>query len=306
MRTGYTTKFGNLIRGSRFTCCLVQRLNPKRQRKETRAREKILNLRSDSWIIVDMSDGSSTRFLLCTQECQLRFLTTTKYACYKRANPAFSQERSFKKALSLKNKMFALHHHRMIAPSMPLSDASSDILLRSLPQQKFSPGHVYLRQQHTVQVIELVEGPPPPPRRITSVINDSSVAASSSCDDSSEDSASLSTEEPSCSSYCSSDLPSEHPESPQSHEQTRAESSTETYSVRMKRILAWRENFSSSIGATFSGRSALQYFLRSLADSLRLLEPHLPSSLKRKLACDEEDDDNVSQPRVFTCGDMKY
>ncbi|KIJ97659.1 hypothetical protein K443DRAFT_105269 [Laccaria amethystina LaAM-08-1] len=171
--------------------------------------------------------------------------------------------------------MFALHHHsRMIVPNMPLSDASSDILLRSLPQhQKFSPGHVYLRQQHTVQVIELVEGPPPPPRRITSVINDSSVAASSSCDDSSE--ASLSTEEPSCSSYCSSDIPSEHLESPQPHEQTRAESSTETYSVRMKRILAWRENFSSSIGATFS-------------------EPHLPSSLKRKLACDEEDDDNVS------------
>jgi len=183
----------------------------------------------------------------------LRFLTTTKCACYKRANPAFSQE------TSLKNKMFALHHHhRMIVPNMPLSDASSDILLRSLPQQKFSPGHVYLRQQHTVQVIELVEGPPPPPRRITSVINESSVAASSSCDDSSEDSASLSTEEPSCSSYCSSDIPSEHLESPQSHEQTRAESSTETYSVRMKRILAWRENFSSSIGATFSGRSALQ------------------------------------------------
>ncbi|EDR05251.1 uncharacterized protein LACBIDRAFT_303561 [Laccaria bicolor S238N-H82] len=174
--------------------------------------------------------------------------------------------------------MFALHHHnRMIVPSMPLSDASSDILLRSLPQQKFTPRHVYLRQQHTVQVIELVEGPPPPPRRITSVINDSSVAASSSCDDSSsEDSASqLSTEEPSCSSYCSSDIPPEHLESSQSHEQTRAESSTETYSVRMKRILAWRENFSSSIGATFS-------------------EPHLPSSLKRKLACDEEDDDNVS------------
>lgn len=171
---------------------------------------------------------------------------------------------SLKNSLSRKlsfNKMFALHHHhRMIVPSMPLSDASSDILLRSLPpQQKFSPGHVYLRQQHTVQVIELVEGPPPPPRRITSVINDSSVAASSSCDDSSsEDSASLSTEEPSCSSYCSSDMPLEHLESPQSHEQTRAESSTETYSVRMKRILAWRENFSSSIGATFSGRSALQ------------------------------------------------
>jgi hypothetical protein len=184
----------------------------------------------------------------------LRFLTTTKYACYKRANPAFSQERTLNSAVSLKNKMFALHHHsRMIVPNMPLSDASSDILLRSLPQhQKFSPGHVYLRQQHTVQVIELVEGPPPPPRRITSVINDSSVAASSSCDDSSE--ASLSTEEPSCSSYCSSDIPSEHLESPQPHEQTRAESSTETYSVRMKRILAWRENFSSSIGATFSGR----------------------------------------------------
>lgn len=133
---------------------------------------------------------------------------------------------------------------------VPLSVSSSDAL--SQDDNKFSSGHLFLRQQHTVQIIQLVEGPPPPPRNITSVINESYASSSayssdySSIDEDEE-------EEEACSSYCSSDLqPDSPPCDDESDAAPRPELSTETYSST-KRILAWRENFSSHFSATFSG-----------------------------------------------------
>lgn len=52
-------------------------------------------------------------------------------------------------------------------------------------------------------------------------------------------------EEEVCESYCSSEE-EEIPQDPRT-------SSTDTYSLRMKRILAWRENFSAHLSATLSG-----------------------------------------------------
>ncbi|KAF5383804.1 hypothetical protein D9615_003817 [Tricholomella constricta] len=135
---------------------------------------------------------------------------------------------------------------------VPHSVSSSDA--HAHDDHKFSTGHLYLRQQHTVQIIQLVEGPPPPPRKI------SSVSYSSSSSDSDDESAG--------SSYCSSDLPPE-----QSEEQSttlRSELPSETYSTT-KRILAWRENFSSHLSATAS-------------------EPSLSSALKRKINLEDCDD----------------
>ncbi|RDB23835.1 hypothetical protein Hypma_008949 [Hypsizygus marmoreus] len=155
----------------------------------------------------------------------------------------------------------------------PLTGSSTEALN---DDPKFSSGHVYFRQQHTVQIIQLVEGPPPPPRNITSVIADS--YASSSAYSSGYSSSSSSThedDESACSSYCSSDMPPEQPDSPlcgdESGAALRPGLSTETYSST-KRILAWRENFSSQLSATSS-------------------EPALPTSLKRKFGLEDGDDD---------------
>lgn len=136
----------------------------------------------------------------------------------------------------------------------------SDIIVDVHP--KLSSPHLYYRQPHTVQIIQLVECDAPPPR-LGSPINDSSASSSSSNDYSSDDSESLEDDEESaCSSYCSSDLPPEETDAAESeHKQAyRAEASTETYSIRMKRILAWRENFSAQLSATLEG----EHFFLSL------------------------------------------
>ncbi|KAG7093330.1 hypothetical protein E1B28_007010 [Marasmius oreades] len=122
---------------------------------------------------------------------------------------------------------------------------------------------------HPVQVIELVECTAPPRR-----IADYSYASSSytSSDD---------DEELECSSYCSSEDPLEAT-SPHvlCDKQGVPQFSSDTYSLRMKRILSWRKNFSSHLGSTLS-------------------EPSLSSSLKRKISsyCGDDygEDDVVSQ-----------
>ncbi|KAG5653313.1 hypothetical protein H0H81_001184 [Sphagnurus paluster] len=132
---------------------------------------------------------------------------------------------------------------------VPLSVSSSDVHNHDDP--KFSTGHLYLRQPHTVQIIQLVEGPPPPPRKITSVINASTSAYSSSY---SSSSTSSEDDESLCSSYCSSDLPPEQSDSPLGDQESTAlhsELPHETYSTT-KRILAWRENFSAHLSTTAS------------------------------------------------------
>lgn len=133
------------------------------------------------------------------------------------------------------------------------SPSMSSIILHPhvLDHPKLNPGHLFLRQQRTVEIIQLVEGPPPPPRRITSVINSSCAGSSSSSYYSSEYDSSPSEEEAEsvCSSYCSSDDFVEQPES----EEQEASRPDETYTIRMKRIMAWRENFSTDMSTLCSG-----------------------------------------------------
>jgi len=133
-----------------------------------------------------------------------------------------------------------------------------------LDSSKRSPSALYSYQPYTVQIIQLVEGPPPP-RRAVIKLNPSSYASSSS--QSSEEYSEDEEEESICSSYCSSVDPVPPTGQPVI---ALSEPSPETYALRMKRILAWRENFSSQLSAT-------------------LVEPSLSSTLKRKLQCDDKD-----------------
>jgi hypothetical protein len=192
------------------------------------------------------------------------------------------------------HRMIDFDQHRMLSP---LSISSSDVLIND---SKFpSSSHLYLRQQHTVQIIQLVEGPPPSPRHIGSVIN-GSAASSSDCstNDSTEDSESSDDdddEESVCSSYCSSDAPPEHPESPRDDESTRliSGSPSQTYSLPWKRILDWRQNFSAPLSATLSG------MYRSCSHPpFNISSDFTGHSLKRKIQIDgdddRDDDDSVS------------
>ena len=146
--------------------------------------------------------------------------------------------------------MIDFDQHRVISP---LSSSSSDLLIND---SKFpSSSHLYFRQQHTVQIIQLVECPPPSPRRIGSVINGS---AASSSQYSSEDSESSADEDEGSvgSSYCSSDLPLDQPQStPCDDESTLLTPgpSSQSYSLPLKRILAWREDFSTPLSTTLPG-----------------------------------------------------
>ena len=94
------------------------------------------------------------------------------------------------------------------------------------------PSHLYLHQQRTVEVIQLIEVPPPPPRShpYTSTIASSSFASSSSdsSDDDSEEDESV------CSSYCSSE---------EDLDAARAPAYDDTYKIRLNRVLAWRDGF---------------------------------------------------------------
>lgn len=116
-------------------------------------------------------------------------------------------------------------------------------------QEKVNPGHLYLRQQRTFEIIQLVEGPPPPRRQISSAIS-SSEASSSTCSTEYEDSDSLSSDEDYdsvCSSYCSSD---EFSEDVHLGEDPEMPTLDDTYSSRMKRVFAWRESFFQAMNIT--------------------------------------------------------
>jgi hypothetical protein len=129
-------------------------------------------------------------------------------------------------------------------PTMLTSTFSptSDITYPSEDQEKVNPGHLYLLQQRTFEIIQLVEGPPPPRRQLSSAIS-SSEASSSTCSTEYKDSDSLSSDEDCnsvCSSYCSSDEFSEDVQLSQDPEMPTLD---DTYSSRMKRVFAWRETF---------------------------------------------------------------
>ncbi|ESK93190.1 hypothetical protein Moror_14650 [Moniliophthora roreri MCA 2997] len=134
--------------------------------------------------------------------------------------------------------------------------------------------------RHTVQIIELVECPAPP-RRIFN--NDTCYASTSYVSSSYTSSASEddNEEEVECSSYCSSEEDLEASPQPLYDEDTTTSTTTygyDIYSLRMKRILSWRKNFSAQMGSTLS-------------------EPSLSSPLKRKLSTHVEDPDGDLRSR---------
>jgi len=157
--------------------------------------------------------------------------------------------------------------------------------------EKLNPAHLYVCKPHTIQIIQLVEGPPPPPRPISSAIESSSAGSSSgSSYPSTSDS-----EDDDCSSYCSSYVT--HPDPSQDKEP--AVYTDDTYHVRMKRIHDWRDK---SLKATSSlpGTS-----LTRLQSTVPLTRPPIESRtspLKRKLNQNQTDDDSVSLHLLYLLG----
>ncbi|KAL1945032.1 hypothetical protein VTO73DRAFT_2652 [Trametes versicolor] len=96
--------------------------------------------------------------------------------------------------------------------------------------------HLYLHQQRTVEVIQLIEVPAPPPRSHISSFASSSFASSSydSSESSSEEDESV------CSSYCSSE---EDADADADVDMNQAPVYDDTYKTRYNRVLAWREGF---------------------------------------------------------------
>ncbi|KIK55245.1 hypothetical protein GYMLUDRAFT_248849 [Collybiopsis luxurians FD-317 M1] len=144
--------------------------------------------------------------------------------------------------------------------------ASSSIDAVDDVDAKFNATHLYYQKPHAVQIIQLVECAPPP-RRIVSPesLCSSSYASSSYCSEEEDE-----EDESECSSYCSS----AEPVAQESCSPQLASSQSETYSLRMKRILAWREDFSSHLSTTLSDSS-------------------IPSSLKRKMSINSDEIDSV-------------
>ena len=106
--------------------------------------------------------------------------------------------------------------------------------------------------KHTVEIIQLVEGPPPPPRKYTTIFSSSVYSSDDDDSDQTSSSSSSSEEESACESYCSSDddAPPERFEAPSSH----GPGFDQTYASRMKRVFAWRETFSRELGLVSSGK----------------------------------------------------
>ncbi|TBU38700.1 hypothetical protein BD309DRAFT_873818 [Dichomitus squalens] len=148
------------------------------------------------------------------------------------------------------------------------------------------PSHLYLHQQRTVEVIQLIEVPPPPPRShpYTSTLASSSSFASSSCDSSDDDSE---DDESVCSSYCSSE---------EDLAVDKAPTYDDTYKTRLNRVLAWRAGFAKAAPQGDAADEETSLAPTAPPSSPISLSP--APSLKRK-ADDEtrwdSDDENSSQ-----------
>ncbi|KAI8985621.1 hypothetical protein BD414DRAFT_515402 [Trametes punicea] len=151
--------------------------------------------------------------------------------------------------------------------------------------------HLYLHQQRTVEVIQLIEVPPPPPRShpYASSLASSSLV-SSSCHSSDAD-ADSDEDESLCSSYCSSDDDSDAPQAPVYDD---------TFKTRLDRVLAWREGFAKAFDDVESlpGSSPSHPVARLSPPSSPVSSSPTSSSRKRKAGSDVDfdfDDDTSSQ-----------
>ncbi|KAF8904983.1 hypothetical protein CPB85DRAFT_932989 [Mucidula mucida] len=138
----------------------------------------------------------------------------------------------------------------MMLCTMPPTPAIDDVQMQMPAPSK---------AQYSVQIIQLVECTPPPPRRASSFASSGSSPYTSSSEDDDE---SLYDE---MEEYCSSDEDEDGPELADAAE-----------GLRMKRILAWRENFSS----TFLGGTYIPQLIVVLLTST--LDLSSPCTLKRK------------------------
>ena len=190
--------------------------------------------------------------------------------------------------------MLAQPSHPSFAPEPP-----------SCMNKDHPPSHLYVHQQRTVEVIQLIEVPPPPPRShpYTSTLDSDSFASSSSCESSDDDSE---EDESVCSSYCSSE---------ENLAPEQAPTYDDTYKTRLNRVLAWREGFAKATAhLLLADDDAILpgAFSRRVASPLRpsiiviiTAPPSSPvssspaPSLKRKADDDADlssDDDMVSTP----------
>jgi hypothetical protein len=161
------------------------------------------------------------------------------------------------------------------------------------PSNEKPAPHIYY-QQHTLQIIQLVEGQPPPPRRMGSIAPSDS-SASSSSSSSEFDSESDSDDESIQSSYCSSDdRPMHQPwsEQPPPYPFSIPD---DTYSYRMKRVFAWRDNSSSDSDTSSSsyGNTAHHFPMQSQSNSTFCIDLPRSSASIRRLVGDAMEDDAV-------------
>ncbi|KAA1469003.1 hypothetical protein DENSPDRAFT_878576 [Dentipellis sp. KUC8613] len=128
------------------------------------------------------------------------------------------------------------------------SDASSSSYAQQLTcSPKHAPNpHLFVRQPHALQIIQLVEctSPPPQTKYPASLIPSSSYPSDDSDNDSYESASTPPEDDEPCSSYCSSaaDEPCSAPLPPLPPLQyPRDPTIDDTYAVRMRRIRAWRD-----------------------------------------------------------------
>jgi hypothetical protein len=141
----------------------------------------------------------------------------------------------------------------MLGPALsPLAIVDPHIMLAGCSHGSNDAKPPPLFFQHSLQIIQLVEGQPPPPRRITTIIGSStsgspSYSSSTPYSDSESDDGDT---ESICSSYCSSSVPPDRLELPLEHDPHHDAPPDESYSARMKRIFAWRNHFSTGLGSS--------------------------------------------------------
>ena len=160
--------------------------------------------------------------------------------------------------------MFALQQpmmypHHSVSPS-PSDSSSAPIHMFDHFQSKVaSPNHLYVRQPHAIQIIQLVECPPPP-RRVSSVAYSSSAGSSaSSCPTSSSDEDEDDFTD--SSSYCSSYV------SDEASLGQKVLWTDETHDIRMKRVTSWRDAAAKALTATELSSSSSSSSLKRKAHS---------------------------------------